>query len=429
MSSIEKGYTSKYRPTMLSQLVGNARVKKTLVDIFENHKLPQSYLIVGTSGTGKTTLARIIAKYYLCKSNDAPCNECVMCQRVDAFISTGETKDFEVTGNLVEIDATATSKKTDIAELIETAERPFFEGGWRVYIIDECHMLREDAKQRLLKTIEEPPDKVVFILCTTELHKVPATVQGRCNIKLETEKPDILELSGYLQRILTTENISFDVSALSVIAKEAKFQPRQAVNLLGAIPRGTGGLSMEVVTDYFQRGIVDYAKFLKLLHGAPSTAPMLVKFFGNIQQYMGAKEFLISVIEWYKTSIYLLGGVPVKGVAPHEVKRYTEGIVAYTPDELAVLFTRLQSLLDAADETDLELGILRLCYVGVTMPTVLSSEVATGVKGIQVTPQQEKTAATLAEKEKKQGGVGSPSALATPGGFGEIAAKLNLTKC
>ena len=163
----ELGFHRKYRPKTLKDYIGNEKLKKSVSKALESDRKPQVILLSGPAGTGKTTMARLLAKEYLCENRDkekGACNTCYSCQAMNEFIETGHS---DILTNLKEVDVTDSNKKQDIEDLLEDASMPSFDGNWKIYILDECHMMTSSAQNRLLKTLEEPPEHVLMILCTT----------------------------------------------------------------------------------------------------------------------------------------------------------------------------------------------------------------------------------------------------------------------
>ena len=174
----------KYRPKDFSDVKGQDHIVKTLSNELQSQRIGHAYLFCGTRGTGKTTVAKIFAKAVNCEHpvDGSPCNECASCKSILAGTSM----------NVVEIDAASNNGVENIRDIREQVQYPPTEGKYRVYIIDEVHMLSIGAFNALLKTLEEPPSYVIFILATTEVHKIPITILSRCQrydfkrISLET---------------------------------------------------------------------------------------------------------------------------------------------------------------------------------------------------------------------------------------------------
>lgn len=234
----------KYRPQTLGELFGQDALKESLSNAFLSGKISHAYLFFGPRGTGKTTTARIIAKTINCEKNYAekkeitegqkysqPCNKCETCRA----ITVGSYLD------VIEIDAASNRGIDDIRDLREKIKLAPTEGKYKVYIIDEVHMLTTEAFNALLKTLEEPPVHSIFVLCTTEPKKVPETIVSRCQ-KFEFKKAKNSELFKYLQKIAQEEKIDIDDEALKELLPYAQGGFRDAVSLLDQIGSGTSGV-------------------------------------------------------------------------------------------------------------------------------------------------------------------------------------------
>ncbi len=226
----------KYRPRVFAEL-DNASVRDTLHSFLKKEKteLPHAFLFCGTRGTGKTTAARLIAKLFTCenpKKSGEPCGACEAC----VGIADGNYID------VLEIDAASNTGVDNIRDLRDKIMLSPSRGKWKVYIIDEVHMLSTGAFNALLKTLEEPPGHAVFILATTDQHKVPATIQSRC-MTLVFKRPTLAEISGVLNRISASEKIDITPEAVDLIANIADGSFRDAVKLLEQV-----GLSANTVT-------------------------------------------------------------------------------------------------------------------------------------------------------------------------------------
>lgn len=213
----------KHRPQALGELVGQSSVVKTLTNAIENKRIAHAYLFTGPRGTGKTSSARILAKSLNCEHGPTPtpCLTCVSCVEVKESSSP----------SVFEIDAASNNSVDDARMIIERAPLVAQGGKFKLYIVDECHMLTKEAFNALLKTIEEPPPGVIFILATTEEHKVPPTILSRCQ-RLMFRLVNLEELSAHLKEVAKKENIEIEQEALDLITRRSGGGLRDALGLL-----------------------------------------------------------------------------------------------------------------------------------------------------------------------------------------------------
>ncbi len=233
-----------YRPQNFSDLVGQIDLAQTLKTQLSAGKFSHAYLFVGPRGTGKTTTARIVAKVLNCASpkDGEPCNKCVSCFGVN----TGSNLD------VIEIDAASNRGIEEIRDLREKIRLAPTQGAYKTYIIDEVHMLTTEAFNALLKTLEEPPKHVVFILCTTDVHKIPATIISRCQ-KFEFAPASIQNISLVVKKIAKKENFEIDAEALAAIAASGDGSYRDALTVLEQASSG-GKVSAEKINRMVRRG-------------------------------------------------------------------------------------------------------------------------------------------------------------------------------
>jgi len=225
MPNIHKPFHQKYRPNNLDELVGRKFISITLKQALLTKKIAPAYLFNGPRGTGKTSSARIFAKSLNCQAFDQPtinpCCKCDLCRQ----ITDGNALD------IIEIDAASNTGVENIREIIERARFAPTQAKWKVYVIDECHMLSTAASNALLKTIEEPPSRVVFILATTNPERVLNTIQSRCQ-KFDFRRISPSDIFQHLSEIAEKESITFEVQALKMIAKRSNGGMRDAQSLL-----------------------------------------------------------------------------------------------------------------------------------------------------------------------------------------------------
>jgi DNA polymerase-3 subunit gamma/tau len=213
----------KWRPRTFDKVVGQEHVVRTLRNALISGRIHHAYLFAGPRGTGKTTLARLLAKAVNCLApeDQRPCNDCALCQAVNE----GRLLD------LIEIDAASNTGVDDVRELRERVGFRPNEGRYKVYVIDEVHMLSNAAFNALLKTLEEPPPHAIFVLATTESHKIPATVLSRCQ-RFDFHRIPVTKIAARLEWVAGQERIQADQQALSLIARQATGSLRDAISLL-----------------------------------------------------------------------------------------------------------------------------------------------------------------------------------------------------
>ncbi len=247
----------KWRPKTFASLVGQGHVVKALSHALQENRLHHAYLFTGTRGVGKTTIARILSKSLNCESGVSaePCGQCSSCIEID----TGRFVD------LLEVDAATNTRVDEMRQLLENAIYAPTRGRYKVYVIDEVHMLSNSAFNAMLKTLEEPPEHVKFILATTDPQKIPVTVLSRClQFNLKQMLPHAV--AEHLRFILSEEGIPFEDGALALLARSANGSMRDALSLLDqAIAHGTGRVELALVRDML--GTVDQEHLLDLMAG------------------------------------------------------------------------------------------------------------------------------------------------------------------
>ncbi|HFC7644933.1 TPA: DNA polymerase III subunit gamma/tau [Neisseria meningitidis] len=247
----------KWRPKTFADLVGQEHVVKALQNALDEGRLHHAYLLTGTRGVGKTTIARILAKSLNCENaqHGEPCGVCESCTQIDA----GRYVD------LLEIDAASNTGIDNIREVLENAQYAPTAGKYKVYIIDEVHMLSKSAFNAMLKTLEEPPEHVKFILATTDPHKVPVTVLSRC-LQFVLRNMTAQQVADHLAHVLDSEKIAYEPAALQLLGRAAAGSMRDALSLLDqAIALGSGKVAENDVRQMI--GAVDKQYLYELLTG------------------------------------------------------------------------------------------------------------------------------------------------------------------
>jgi DNA polymerase-3 subunit gamma/tau len=246
----------KYRPRSFDTLVGQAHVVQALKNALDQKRLHHAYLFTGTRGVGKTTLARILAKSLNCEKgiSSSPCGTCSACNEIDQ----GRYVD------LIEVDAASNTQVDNMRDLLDNAQYAPTQGQFKIYIIDEVHMLSKSAFNAMLKTLEEPPEHVKFILATTDPQKVPVTVLSRC-LQFNLKQMPSASISEYLEKILKQEAIKYEINAIYLIAKSANGSMRDALSILDQGIAYCGGI-IEEATIKKMLGAIDQSYLFNLIH-------------------------------------------------------------------------------------------------------------------------------------------------------------------
>ena len=282
----------KYRSQTFSQLVGQEVVAKTLKQAVEQEKISHAYLFSGPRGTGKTSVAKIFAKAMNCPNqvDGEPCNNCYICQAV----TEGSLED------VIEMDAASNNGVDEIREIRDKSTYAPSLARYKVYIIDEVHMLSTGAFNALLKTLEEPTQNVVFILATTELHKIPATILSRVQ-RFEFKSIRTQDIKNHIQTILSKENISSEPEAVEIIARRAEGGMRDALSILDqalSLTQGnaltaaiseeiTGTISLSALDDYVAAlSQQDVPKALNSLNLLFENGKSMTRFVTDLLQYL-----------------------------------------------------------------------------------------------------------------------------------------------
>lgn len=282
----------KYRSQTFSQLVGQEVVAKTLKQAVEQEKISHAYLFSGPRGTGKTSVAKIFAKAMNCPNqvDGEPCNNCYICQAV----TEGSLED------VIEMDAASNNRVDEIREIRDKSTYAPSLARYKVYIIDEVHMLSTGAFNALLKTLEEPTQNVVFILATTELHKIPATILSRVQ-RFEFKSIRTQDITAHIHHILEKENISSEPDAVEIIARRAEGGMRDALSILDqalSLTQGnelttaiseeiTGTISLSALDDYVAAlSQQDVSKALDSLNLLFENGKSMTRFVTDLLQYL-----------------------------------------------------------------------------------------------------------------------------------------------
>jgi len=282
----------KWRPRKFAEMVGQEHVLRALVNALDNERLHHAYLFTGTRGVGKTTVARIFAKSLNCESGVGaePCGQCSACVEIDE----GRFVD------LIEVDAASRTKVEDTRELLDNVQYAPTRGRYKVYLVDEVHMLSAHSFNALLKTLEEPPPHVKFLLATTDPQKLPATVLSRC-LQFNLKRLPLPMISDHLQKLLTAEGIEHDAGALRLLARAADGSMRDALSLLDqAIAFGAGAVREAEVRSML--GSIERGQVIALLRAlatadAAALLQVVEKFSQQAPDYQDLLAELLSSLQ------------------------------------------------------------------------------------------------------------------------------------
>ncbi|MBI1820016.1 MAG: DNA polymerase III subunit gamma/tau [Nitrospirae bacterium] len=276
-------FARKWRPQKFEEIVGQAPVAQTLQNAIQTSRLAHAYLFSGARGVGKTTMARLLAKAVNCETGPTihPCGQCALCKEIAAGMSV----------DVLEIDGASNRGIDNIRELKDQIKYAPLRGKYKVYIIDEVHMLTTEAFNALLKTLEEPPPNTIFILATTELHKIPSTILSRCQ-QFQFKKISRLEIMEQIRRIIQEEKIAVSDRALLVVARAANGSMRDALSILDQVVSYSGmNISDEDVRSIL--GVVDTKTLYELTEAVSKSeiASLLTIFRGVINAGYDLKYF------------------------------------------------------------------------------------------------------------------------------------------
>ncbi|MFC5566714.1 DNA polymerase III subunit gamma/tau [Rubellimicrobium aerolatum] len=413
----------KYRPETFADLVGQEAMVRTLRNAFKAGRIAQAFILTGIRGTGKTTTARIIAKGLNCVGPDGqggpttdPCGTCVHCRA----ISEGRHVD------VLEMDAASRTGVGDIREIIESVRYRAAEARYKVYIIDEVHMLSTNAFNALLKTLEEPPEHVKFIFATTEIRKVPVTVLSRCQrFDLRRIEPEVM--MGLLRRIAEAEGAGIEDGALALIARAAEGSARDATSLLDQAIAGGGTATAEQVRAML--GLADRGRVLDLfdliLRGEAAAAleELGAQYADGADPQMVLRD-LAEVAHWVSVLKVSAGAEDDPTLSPDE---RTRGQAMAQAIPMRVLARFWQMLLKALEEVATapnammaaEMAVIRLTHVAdLPSPEELVRQIQNGRGNGAAMPQTSGPAprAPVPQASRAMGGgsAGGPMAMAAP---------------
>lgn len=389
----------KYRPTTLSGYIGNDKLKESIINTLKSGKRPQVMLFYGDSGCGKTTIARLIAKEYLCQDRDdekGACGTCYNCELVDDYIQTGDTSNLT---SIREVDIASDNGKKDLDAVVEDMMIPSFE--WKIYILDECHEATSGAQNRLLKIVEEPPENVLIIFCTTNPEKMIDTLVNRCQIQLKVTKPTVKELAGLSRHICGVEDVEYDMKGLEFIANRAECTIRSNLQFLQRVVNEQGRVDYESAIKVFEEvSNVIIIKFFRALK--TNNVLQYVTLLHKIKTTMDLNVFLFELQQFVKKGIYVINGINLEGVSDGDLVSYRDLFSDLGVAKISYLLNKLLSI----DTNNIEMELLVLGYSGISA-LIKEEEVSLGLETIQsldseCTKEQAQAIKVLKEDEAVQ---------------------------
>jgi len=319
----------KWRSQTFDEMVGQEEITRTLKNALQTNSLSHAYLFTGPRGTGKTTTARLLAKTVNCTNshNGEPCNECQQCREITAGTSF----------NVIEIDAASNRGIDSIRELREKVMMPPSTGKYKIYILDEAHMLTTEAFNALLKTLEEPPDYAIFVMATTDVHKMLPTVLSRCQ-RFDFKRFSTRQIVGHLLHVAGEEKIEVERSAAELIARTAAGGMRDALSLLDqAIAYSGNAISLAQIQAML--GVADPRAIWKLLtHIAGLDSPALLYLIHELSE-AGAdlRQINTQVIDYWRALMLAKAGADaatIMDLTEDEAQEVQQLIPAFTLEEL-----------------------------------------------------------------------------------------------
>lgn len=310
--------------------------------------------------THNTTIARLIAKEYLCtdrSDEEGACGVCYNCQLVDDYIHTGDTSNLT---SIKEIDIASDNGKRDLDAVVEDMMIPSFE--WKIYILDECHEATSGAQNRLLKIVEEPPENVLIIFCTTNPEKMLPTLLNRCQIQLKVSKPSVSELAGLSKSICDVEGVAYDMKGLKFIANRAECTIRSNLQYLQRVVTEQGDATYESATKVFEEvSNVTIVKFFRALKSNNILA--YVTLLHQIKSSMDLNVFLTELQQFVKRGIYVINGIDVEGVSDGDLASYRDLFGDLGVAKISFLLNKLLTL----DTRNIEMELLMMGYSGLNV--------------------------------------------------------------
>lgn len=355
----------KYRPQTFDSLVGQDNIATTLKNAIKNNQLAQAFLFCGSRGVGKTSTARILAKTINCTNrteNIEACGECTSCKSFESGQSF----------NVYELDAASNNSVDGIRNLISQVRIAPQQGDYNVYIIDEVHMLSEAAFNAFLKTLEEPPKHAIFILATTEKHKIIPTILSRCQI-FDFNRIQISDIVNHLQKIAVSEGVDAESEALHLIAQKADGALRDALSIFDQIISFTGKtLTYKSVIENLN--VLDYEYYFRLVDYAlkEDISNSLLLYHEIIQNGFDSHQFIIGLAEHYRNLLVIKDPATIQLLNVGDTIKEKYKVQSAQPDLSPMHIMRALGVLSKTDTSYktsenpkllIELALMQLCSI------------------------------------------------------------------
>ena len=370
----------KWRPRQWDQVVGQDHVVQTLRNAVLGERVAHAYLFAGPRGTGKTTTARLLAKAVNCLNEDLavrPCDQCEHCQAVNA----GRFLD------LIEIDAASNTSVEDVRDLRDKINFSPNQGRYKVYIVDEVHMLSTAAFNALLKTLEEPPAHAIFILATTEIHKIPATVLSRCQ-RHEFRRLSVNDMVAQLRLVADAEHLQVTQEALALVARQATGSMRDAISLLDQLASSSSSISLETAQELL--GTAASQAVLDVIDSilATDTSAGLDQIHKTLDGGSDPRQFARQIVDYLRDLLLVRMGNPklveATGEARSQMAQHAQRLVV--PELLRIMRLFNQAAYDARSAWQPSLPLEVALVEAIQQPLTASEKVGDKPVAEGITP-------------------------------------------
>lgn len=352
----------KYRPNTLAGYIGNKKIKETALKALMSDKKPQVIMLWGSSGCGKTTFARLLAKEYSCEDRDdeaGACNKCYNCELINEYIATGKT---DMLQSIQEIDITEQSGKRDLNAVLNEMLMPSYAGEWRTYILDECHMASEGLQNRLLKIAEETPENVLIIFCTTNPEKMIPTLVNRCNLQLHVKKPKVKELVSLLRHVCENEQVEYDNEGLEFIANRGELTIRTALQNLQQVVNEQHSAKYDNVIKVFDAIsstlIINFFRALKA-----KDVFRYITLLYEVKSRFDLTLFVNELRAFVQRGVYTINGIALDGVSENDLKVYRDLFGDLGVAQISYLINQISAM----NSNNLEMSLMMLGYTGIAV--------------------------------------------------------------